>query len=172
MKINKQVKTALIAVVAVGATVVAQADLADDLMKQMDAEIAQVKEETKTEVAKEAVASVVKSVEAAQKAEDAGSEAVVAVQEMPNVAGADPNASGSFDVADKVAERTAAALKINKNEIGNFNHKTGRIVVIGEAGGADGRQERQEWQLGENTHNARKIRAVERQVENGYRTEF
>lgn len=133
MKINKQVKTALIAVVAVGATVVTQADLADDLMKQMDAEIAQVKEETKTEVAKEAVASVVKSVEAAQKAEDAGSEAVVAVQEMPKVAEADPNVSGSFDVADKVAERTAAALKINKNEIGNFNHKTGRIIVIGEA---------------------------------------
>ena len=134
MKFNKQVKTALVAVVAVGATVVAQADLADDLMKQMDAEIAQVKEATKTEVAKEAVASVVKSVEAAQKAEDAGSEAVVAVQEQPKVAEANPDVSSSFDVADKVAQRTAEALKINRNEIGNFNHKTGRIVVIGEAG--------------------------------------
>lgn len=133
MKINKQVKTALAAAMAVGATIVARADLADDLMKQMDAEIAQVKEETKTEVAKEAVASVVKSVEAAQKAEDAGSEAVVAVQEQPKVAEAEPKVSGSFDVSDRVAERTAEALKVNKNEIGNFNHKTGRIVVIGEA---------------------------------------
>ena len=133
MKINKKVKTALVATMAVGATVVAQADLADELMKQMDAEIAQVKEETKTEVAKEVVASVVKSVEAAQKAEDAGSEAVVAVQEQKQVAGADPNAPSSFDVVEKVSERTASALKINKNEIGNFDHEKGRIVVIGEA---------------------------------------
>ena len=131
MKFNMQVKAALVAAMAVGATVVAQADLADDLMKQMDAEIAQAKEATKTEVAKETVASVVKSVEAAQKAEDAGSEAVVAVQEMPKVAEAEPKVSSSFDVSDRVAERTAEALKINKNEIGNFNHKTGRIVVVG-----------------------------------------
>ena len=133
MKFNMQVKAALVAAMAVGATAVAQADLADDLMKQMDAEIAQVKEETKTEVAKEAVASVVKSVEAAQKAEDAGSEAVVAAQEQPKVAEAEPKVSGSFDVSDRVAERTAEALKANKNEIGNFDHKKKRIIVIGEA---------------------------------------
>lgn len=133
MKINKQVKTALAAAMAVGATVVAQADLADDLMKQMDAEIAQVKEATKGEVVKDVVVSVKETLDAAQKAEDAGSEAVVAVQEIPKVAEAEPKVSGSFDVSDRVAERTAEALKINKNEIGNFNHKTGRIIVIGEA---------------------------------------
>lgn len=133
MRLNKQAKTALAAVVAVGATFVAQADLADDLMKQMDAEIAQVKEATKTEVAKETVASVVESVKAAPKAEDAGSEAVVAAQEVKKVAEAEPKVSSSFDVVDRVTERTAEALKINKNEIGNFNHKTGRIVVVGVA---------------------------------------
>ena len=133
MRLNKQARKALAAVVAVGATFVAQADLADDLMKQMDAEIAQVKEATKTEVAKETVASVVESVKAAPKAEDAGSEAVVAAQEVKKVAEAEPKVSSSFDVVDRVTERTAEALKINKNEIGNFNHKTGRIVVVGVA---------------------------------------
>lgn len=133
MNIKRKVKAVMVAAAMIGAAGAAHADVADDLMKAMDAEIAQVKQETKAEVAKETVASVVKSVEAAQKAEDAGSEAVVAAQEQPKVAEAEPNVSSSFDVSDKVAERTAEALKVNKNEIGNFNHKTGRIVVIGEA---------------------------------------
>lgn len=135
MNINTQVRTALFAALALGAVGAAKADDADvdALMKAMEAEISQVKEETKTEVAKETAKSVVETVKTAAKAEDAGSEAVVAVQEMPKVAEAEPTVSGSFDVADKVAERTATALKCDKNEIGNFNHKTGRIVVIGEA---------------------------------------
>lgn len=135
MNINTQVRTALVAALALGAVGAVQADDADvdALMKAMEAEISQVKEETKDEVQKDAVASVVNSVKAATTAEDAGSEAVVAVQETPKVAEADPNVSASFDVVDKVAERTAAALKCNKNEIGNFNHKTGRIVVVGVA---------------------------------------
>lgn len=135
MRLNKQVKTVLTAVVAVGATFVAKADLADDLMKQMDAEIAQVKNDpqVKKEVAKKTVESVVESVQAAQKAEDAGTEAVVAAQEVPKVAEANPKVSSSFDVSDRVAERTAEALKANKNEIGSFDHKKKRIVVIGEA---------------------------------------
>lgn len=126
---------AAIAALTIGATAVAYADGAsvDELMAAMDAEIAQVKEATKGEVVKDVVASVKETLDAAPKAEDAGTEAIVAVQEQKQVAVADPNVSGSFDVADKVAERTAAALKVDKNEIGNFNHKTGRIVVIGEA---------------------------------------
>ena len=133
MNIKRKVKAVMVAAAVIGAAGAAHADVADDLMKAMDAEIAQVKQETKAEVAKETVASVVESVKAAPKAEDAGTEAVVAAQEQPKVAEADPNVSSSFDVSDKVAERTAKALKVNKNEIGNFNHKTGRIVVIGEA---------------------------------------
>ena len=136
MNIKNQVRRALVAVTAVGATVVVHADggkSVDDLMKEMDAEIAQVKESAKTEVAKEAATSVAATINEAAKAVDAGAEAVVAVQEQKQVAVADPNASSSFDVADKVAERTAAALKIDKSEIGKFNHKTGRIVVVGEA---------------------------------------
>lgn len=135
MNINTQVRTALIAALAFGAVGAAKADDADvdALMKAMEAEISQVKAETKTEIAKETAKSVVETVKAASTAEDAGSEAVVAVQEMPKVAEADPNVSASFDVVDKVAERTASALKCNKNEIGNFDHKTGRIVVIGAA---------------------------------------
>ena len=134
MKTKTPIRAA-IAALSIGATAVAYADGAsvDDLMKAMDAEIAQVKEATKGEVVKDVVASVKETLDAAPKAEDAGTEAVVAVQEQPQVAEADPNVSSSFDVSDKVAERTAAALKVNKNEIGNFNHKTGRIVVIGEA---------------------------------------
>ena len=134
MKAKTPIRAA-IAALSIGATAVAYADGAsvDDLMKAMDAEIAQVKEATKGEVVKDVVASVKETLDAAPKAEDAGSEAVVAVQEQKQAAGADPNAPGSVDVADRVAERTAAALKVNKNEIGNFNHKTGRIVVIGEA---------------------------------------
>ena len=135
MRLNKQVKTVLTAVVAVGATFVAKADLADDLPKQIDDEIAQVKNDhqVKKEVAKKTVESVVESVQAAQKAEDAGTEAVVAAQEVPKVAEANPKVSSSFDVSDRVAERTAEALKANKNEIGSFDHKKKRIVVIGEA---------------------------------------
>ena len=135
MNINTQVRTALVAALALGAVGAVHADDADvdALMKAMEAEISQVKEETKTEVAKETAKSVVETVKAASTAEDAGSEAIVAVQEMPKVAEAEPNVSGSFDVADKVAERTAEALKANKNEIGNFDHKKKRIVVIGEA---------------------------------------
>ena len=134
MNINTQVRTALIAALALGAVGTVQADDADvdALMKAMEAEISQVKEETKTEVAKETAKSVVETVKAAAKAEDAGSEAVVAAQEMPKVAEAQANASTSFDVAERCRERTAAALKCSKDEIGNFNHKTGRIVVIGE----------------------------------------
>jgi len=126
---------AAIAALTIGATAVAYADGAsvDELMAAMNAEIAQVKEATKGEVVKDVVASVKETIDAAPKAEDAGTEAIVAVQEQKQVAGADPNAPSSVDVADRVAERTAAALKVNKNEIGNFNHKTGRIVVIGEA---------------------------------------
>lgn len=135
MNINTKVKAVLVAALALGAVGSVEADDADvdALMKAMEAEISQVKEETKTEVAKETAKSVVETVTTAAKAEDAGSEAVVAVQEMPKVAEAEPNVSGSFDVAEKVKERTAAALKINKHEIGNFNHETGRIVVVGEA---------------------------------------
>lgn len=135
MNINAQVRTALIAALALGAVEAVQADDADvdALMKAMEAEISQVKEETKTEVAKETAKSVVETVQTAAKAEDAGSEAVVAVQEMPKVAEAEPEVSGSFDVVDKVSERTAEALKCDKDEIGKFNHKTGRIVVVGEA---------------------------------------
>lgn len=135
MKSMMPIKVAMITAFALGANAVAYADGAsvDDLMKAMEAEIAQVKDETKGEVVKEAATSVVSTIKEAATASDAGTEAVVAVQEQKQVAGADPNVPSSFDVADKVAERTAAALKVNKNEIGNFNHKTGRIVVIGEA---------------------------------------
>ena len=134
MKMNTPVRTALVAALVLGVAGTAHADESvdvDALMKAMDAEIAQVKEST--EVKKEVVASVVNSVKAATSAEDAGSEAVVAVQEQPQVAHADPNTSNSFDVSEKVAERTAAALKVNKNEVGNFDHQKKRIVVIGEA---------------------------------------
>lgn len=135
MNINTQIRTALIAALALGAVGTVQADDADvdALMKAMEAEISQKKEETKADVANETAKSVVETITTAAKAEDAGSEAVVAVQEMPKVAEAEPNVSGSFDVADKVAERTAAALKTDKNEIGSFDHKKKRIVVIGEA---------------------------------------
>ena len=135
MNINNRVRTALVAALALGAVGSVQANDADvdALMKAMEADLSQAKEENKAEVAKETAKSVVESIKAASTAEDAGSEAVVAVQEMPKVAEADPNVSGSFDVADKVAERTAEALKANKNEIGNFDHKKKRIVVIGEA---------------------------------------
>lgn len=136
MSMNKQVRAAMVAALAVGATVIAHAENnadVDALMKALNAEIAQVKEETKAEVQKEAVASVVESVKAAPTAEDAGTEAVVAAQEQPQVAEANPNVSSSFDVVEKCIERTAAALKANKNEIGNFDHNKKRIVVIGEA---------------------------------------
>lgn len=135
MKSMMPIKVAMITAFALGANAVAYADGAsvDDLMKAMEAEIAQVKEATKGEVVKDAVVSVKETLDAAQKAEDAGSEAVVAVQEVPKVAEAEPKVSGSFDVSDRVAERTAEALKANKNEIGNFDHKKKRIIVIGEA---------------------------------------
>ena len=135
MKTTIPSKAAMVAALTIGAMSAVYADDADveALMKAMNAEIAQVKEETKTEVAKEAAVSTVQAIKEASTATDAGTEAVVAVQEQKQAAGADPNAPSSFDVSDKVAERTAAALKVNKNEIGNFNHKTGRIVVVGEA---------------------------------------
>lgn len=136
MKISKQVKAALAAALVIGATTVAHAGSeaeVDDLMKALDAEIAQVKEKTKDEVKQEVVTSVVKSVKAAPNAEDAGTEAVVVAQEQPNVAEANPNVSSSFDVVDRVRKRTAEALNADKNEIGSFDHNKKRIVVIGEA---------------------------------------
>ena len=81
MNVKRKVKAVMVAAAVIGAAGAAHADVADDLMKAMDAEIAQVKQETKAEVAKETVASVVESVKAAPKAEDAGTEAVVAAQE-------------------------------------------------------------------------------------------
>lgn len=131
-----QLKSLMIVTLALGAVGTVQADANADveaLMKAMNAEIAQVKETTKTEVAKEVAVSTVSMVKAATTAKDAGSEAVVAAQEVSKVAEAKPNVSDSFDVSDRVAERTAEALKANKNEIGNFDHKKKRIVVIGEA---------------------------------------
>ena len=128
-----KLKTMMMLALAAGAMGYVQADEIADLMAAMNAEIAQVKEETKTEVTKETATAVVATVKEAATAADAGSDAIVAVQEMPKAAEAEPKVSSSFDASDKVAERTAEALKINKNEIGNFNHKTGRIVVIGEA---------------------------------------
>ena len=136
MVMRMQLKKVMIAVLALGAVGTVQADDNADveaLMKAMNAEIAQVKETTKAEVTKEVAVSTVSMVKAATTAEDAGSEAVVAAQEVSKVAEAKPNVSDSFDVADRVAERTAEALKANKNEIGNFDHKKKRIVVIGEA---------------------------------------
>ena len=136
MKVTTPIRAALVAALTLGAAGVAQADDNADieaLMKEMNAEIAQVKEATKTEVAREAAVSTVSMVKAAATAEDAGSEAVVAAQEVSKVAEAQPKVSGSFDVSDRVAERTAEALKANINEIGNFDHKKKRIVVIGEA---------------------------------------
>lgn len=131
-----QLKSLMIVTLALGAVGTVQADDNADveaLMKAMNAEIAQVKETTKAEVTKEVAVSTVSMVKAATTAKDAGSEAVVAAQEVSKVAEAKPNVSDSFDVADRVAERTAEALKANKNEIGNFDHKKKRIVVIGEA---------------------------------------
>ena len=131
-----QLKSLMIVTLALGAVGTVQADDNADveaLMKAMNAEIAQVKETTKAEVAKEVAVSTVSMVKAATTAEDAGSEAVVAAQEVSKVAEAKPNVSDSFDVSDRVAERTAEALKANKNEIGNFDHKKKRIGVIGEA---------------------------------------
>lgn len=131
-----QLKSLMIVTLALGAVGTVQADDNADveaLMKAMNAEIAQVKETTKAEVTKEVAVSTVSMVKAATTAEDAGSEAVVAAQEVSKVAEAKPNVSDSFDVADRVAERTAEALKANKNEIGNFDHKKKRIIVIGEA---------------------------------------
>lgn len=131
-----QLKSLMIVTLALGAVGTMQADdnaAVEALMKAMNAEIAQVKETTKAEVTKEVAVSTVSMVKAATTAEDAGSEAVVAAQEVSKVAEAKPNVSDSFDVSDRVAERTAEALKANKNEIGNFDHKKKRIVVIGEA---------------------------------------
>lgn len=135
MKKSIPIKAAMAAAMAIGVSAATYADGAsvDDLMKAMEAEIAQVREATKGEVVKETAASVVSTIKEANAAADAGTEAVVAVQDQKQVAGADPNVPSSFNVSDKVKERTAAALKVDKNEIGNFNHKTGRIVVIGEA---------------------------------------
>ena len=136
MGMRMQLKSLMIVTLALGAVGTVQADDNADveaLMKAMNAEIGQVKETTKTEVAKEVAVSTVSMVKAATTAEDAGSEAVVAAQEVPKVAEAKPNVSDAFDVSDRVAERTAEALKANKNEIGNFDHKKKRIIVIGEA---------------------------------------
>lgn len=122
-----------VAALAVCAVNAALAGEVENLMKQMDAEIVQVRETAKAAVAKEAASAVAATVKEAAKAEDAGSEAVVAVQEMPRVAEAVPDVAGSFDVTEKVKERTASALRIPMGEIGVFDHRKGFIVIIGEA---------------------------------------
>ena len=136
MNINTQIRTALVAALAFGAVGTVRADDADvdALMKAMEAEIGAAKADpaNQTAVTKEAAKSVVGSIKEAASAIDAGSESIVAVQEQPQVAESKANAPTSFDVAERCRERTAEALKCDKNEIGNFNHKTGRIVVIGE----------------------------------------
>lgn len=136
MNINK-VRIVMATALALGVAVTARAEEDPQiaaLMKAMDAEIAQANTpEVKAEVAKAAATSTVGLIQEAAKAEDAGSEAIVAVQNQPMVAEAKADVPATFDVVEKVIARTAEALKVGKNEIGNFNHKTGRIVVVGEA---------------------------------------
>lgn len=142
-------KIAAFAVLFCGMGTAVFADELDDLEKALAAELGDLPAETKTEIkqeiaearaesVKEAVKGVVDSVkdadaEKGEAAADGGSEAVVAIQEQPAVAEAKADPPVSFNVTERVAQRTAEALKMNVNEIGNFDHKKKRIVVTGEA---------------------------------------